>query len=543
MNGCIPLVCLNTNGEKPEFRSEKFRKGLRFLCTFCGGKSCRHENYKLNPNNAIRGLHCNWITHDILAMQRPSSRIIREFDLVSEFKKIGMNAVFCLQEPGEHPFCGDGIHGSSGLSYLPEELNSTGIFFYNFGWRDHQTTDASYLIKIIKTMELALANNQKVAVHCHAGKGRTALVICAFLVYRREFTAQEAINLFKKNRHDSFNRKSQKETLFSFELFLKETEARNFTGETIDSAIKKERILAKIGEDIRLPIIVQAILQRLLALKNIENEAEILESFYRTPTSEKGREIIVNDFELQIAELKAMAAKNPLSVENCSNLFVLAQSFIDLFESFPNPAIRSSTLQTIQWLKKHQRNVDSKFWLNIRSYKQPKNYEIALFDTIHSFFSKLKDVENNIKIRALRRIYLALTKDSEHYQDCFFGRDLIGDHFEHNIQLKAFESYFHEVLGSLEESRLFQSSIDIWNSPLKTLAIKKKSFLISKTIHKDDEEKQIIDHFGSLDPKAQADLLSYFSENLYKKSHLSGSAIDDSVSELPAESIIEDEPF
>jgi hypothetical protein len=46
-------------------------------------------------------------------------------------------AVFCLQEPGEHPLCGDGIHKESGLSYLPHELFFKGIHFYNFGWRDH----------------------------------------------------------------------------------------------------------------------------------------------------------------------------------------------------------------------------------------------------------------------------------------------------------------------------------------------------------------------------------------------------------------------
>ena len=27
-----------------------------------------------------------------------------------------------LQEPGEHPFCGDGIHEKSGFSYYPEEF-------------------------------------------------------------------------------------------------------------------------------------------------------------------------------------------------------------------------------------------------------------------------------------------------------------------------------------------------------------------------------------------------------------------------------------
>jgi len=78
------------------FRSEceltsqgtKFRQGLKFLCKFCGDKECHHENYLTNTHygNAFEGLHSNWITADILAMQRPSSKLIKDFDLIGQFK-------------------------------------------------------------------------------------------------------------------------------------------------------------------------------------------------------------------------------------------------------------------------------------------------------------------------------------------------------------------------------------------------------------------------------------------------------------------------
>lgn len=103
------------------------------MCYFCGGKSCKHENWKNNPRNpkGLDGLHSDWITKDILATQRPSSRIIKEYGLVDRFKKSHIGAIFCLQEPGEHPHCGDGIHESSGLSYLPEEFNERIITITN----------------------------------------------------------------------------------------------------------------------------------------------------------------------------------------------------------------------------------------------------------------------------------------------------------------------------------------------------------------------------------------------------------------------------
>ena len=33
-------------------------------------------------------------------------------------------------------------------------------------------------------MDLALGLNSKVAVHCHAGRGRTGLVICGYLMFK-----------------------------------------------------------------------------------------------------------------------------------------------------------------------------------------------------------------------------------------------------------------------------------------------------------------------------------------------------------------------
>ncbi len=61
-------------------------------CIFCGGKGCKYENYSYwlsqnNTHSAIRGLFSNWVTDDILATARPSSRIIEEFDIIKQFQK------------------------------------------------------------------------------------------------------------------------------------------------------------------------------------------------------------------------------------------------------------------------------------------------------------------------------------------------------------------------------------------------------------------------------------------------------------------------
>lgn len=33
-------------------------------------------------------------------------------------------------------------------------------------------------------MDLAIGQDSKVAVHCHAGRGRTALLICGYLMFK-----------------------------------------------------------------------------------------------------------------------------------------------------------------------------------------------------------------------------------------------------------------------------------------------------------------------------------------------------------------------
>lgn len=45
-------------------------------------------------------------------------------------------AVINLEEPGEHPYCGDGIIPRTGFAYTPEILMNNGIQYYNFYWKD-----------------------------------------------------------------------------------------------------------------------------------------------------------------------------------------------------------------------------------------------------------------------------------------------------------------------------------------------------------------------------------------------------------------------
>lgn len=46
------------------------------------------------------------------------------------------------------------------------------VYFYNFGWCDYGVANLTTVLDIMKVMAFALQEG-KVAVHCHAGLGRT----------------------------------------------------------------------------------------------------------------------------------------------------------------------------------------------------------------------------------------------------------------------------------------------------------------------------------------------------------------------------------
>lgn len=61
-------------------------------CKFCGGKDCVYEDYRKwkshkNTHLAIEGLFSNWVGDEIVATQRPSSRLIKEFNIIKQFKE------------------------------------------------------------------------------------------------------------------------------------------------------------------------------------------------------------------------------------------------------------------------------------------------------------------------------------------------------------------------------------------------------------------------------------------------------------------------
>eukprot|EP00753_Platysulcus_tardus_P014163 PLAT4156.1.p1 GENE.PLAT4156.1~~PLAT4156.1.p1 ORF type:complete len:679 (-),score=322.66 PLAT4156.1:30-2066(-) len=185
--------------------------GGSFKCRFCGGSTCKRcseRSWRRQGNAAFRGLNSDWIVAPILAMQRPSSRLLRKYGLLTRLPAAGVRAIFNLQLRGEHPHCGDGIL-DSGFSYWPQEVMDAGMSYFNFGWVDFGTPRLSFTLNVVQVMASFISCGHAVAVHCHAGYGRTGLAIACFFVYYNGLPPAEAAALTRAARPGCIQKDSQ----------------------------------------------------------------------------------------------------------------------------------------------------------------------------------------------------------------------------------------------------------------------------------------------------------------------------------------------
>eukprot|EP00116_Pleurobrachia_bachei_P005941 sb/3466203/ len=129
-----------------------------------------------------------------------------------------IKTVINLQENGEHASCGMPLH-SSGFSYDPQELMDNDIFYYNFNIQDYSVPLQRTLLDICKVVSFAQTEGG-VAIHCHAGLGRTGVVIACFLIYHHKMKPKDAILLVRKNRPRSIQTRNQLKAVFKFALYL-----------------------------------------------------------------------------------------------------------------------------------------------------------------------------------------------------------------------------------------------------------------------------------------------------------------------------------
>lgn len=187
----------------------------------CGGRACKYENPSRwsDKEQAVKGLYSSWITDHLLAMARPSTEIVEKFNIIEQFHVCGLKTVINLQRPGEHASCGSTLEPESGFTYRPELFMEAGIYFYNFGWKDYGVASLTTILDMVKVMSFAMQEG-KIAVHCHAGLGRTGVLIACFLVFTSRMSADQAILFVRAKRPNSIQTRGQLLCVREFAQFL-----------------------------------------------------------------------------------------------------------------------------------------------------------------------------------------------------------------------------------------------------------------------------------------------------------------------------------
>jgi protein tyrosine phosphatase domain-containing protein 1 len=205
---------------------DRARQGIH--CTIgCGGAKCKHEDWShcrslRNFHPAIEGLNSSWVSDSVIASQRPSTSLFLKYLLVAQLRAKNVTGVFNLQEKGEHSSCGpDGIYASTGYSYDGEaDLMRHGVSYYEFPWPDMTAPDCDIVLRSVQVMDYHVRSKGKVLVHCHAGLGRTGLMIACFLIYSQKMTSEAAIQQVRLHRPGSIQTSSQTQFVMDFEKHI-----------------------------------------------------------------------------------------------------------------------------------------------------------------------------------------------------------------------------------------------------------------------------------------------------------------------------------
>ncbi|KAK5911797.1 hypothetical protein CesoFtcFv8_001733 [Champsocephalus esox] len=152
-------------------------------------------------------------------MARPSTEIIETYNIIEQFQRCGLKTVINLQRPGEHASCGNPLEQESAFTYRPDTFMKAGIYYYNFGWKDYGVASLTTILDMVKVMSFAVQEG-RMAVHCHAGLGRTGVLLACYLVFTSRMSADQAILFVRAKRPNSIQTRGQLLCVREFAQFL-----------------------------------------------------------------------------------------------------------------------------------------------------------------------------------------------------------------------------------------------------------------------------------------------------------------------------------
>ena len=234
--------------EKYNIENSLFQIKMPYICLFCGGESCKWENPSIRNNSAIRGLLADLFFDCVYASQRPSTCLIKDYNLLEIFKQKKIKLIVNCQINGEHPYCGPnkGLEEDCGFSYSPAVFISEGIEVLCKGFKDLTPPDTlDFILEIVRKMAYVVKYKKgRILVHCHAGNGRTGIVLVCFFMFYFNKSYNEALTELRKLRKKGVEKVPQEVFCQKFGEYIKEI--KNFfpiKRQKVHFFVKNQRIL------------------------------------------------------------------------------------------------------------------------------------------------------------------------------------------------------------------------------------------------------------------------------------------------------------
>lgn len=183
--------------------------------------------------------------------------LIAKYDLITQFKQKKIGLIVNVQRPGEHPYCGPnkGLDIPSGFTYSPSLFTSEGIEVKLSGWKDMNVPESlSFMLDIVKDMAKVIKKKHKrVLVHCHAGFGRTGIVIASYKMFSEHITAEQAVKELRAIRRQCVQSRSQMKYCQTFHEYLMRLRKIFNTEKTPISLYLKNQNDLDIGDNVDIP--------------------------------------------------------------------------------------------------------------------------------------------------------------------------------------------------------------------------------------------------------------------------------------------------
>ena len=370
------------------------------ICTFCGGKNCKHENFLNHKNPAIYGLNSDKIGENIYASQRPSDSLIKKYNLISKFKELKIGLIVNLQLPGEHPYCGPDSLNESGFSYSPSLFESEGINVGLYGWKDLDVPNSLYhMLQVVKTMYYYINDlKKKVLVHCHAGYGRTGTTIACYKIFDECISAEAARDEIRKVREKSIQNRSQFNYCVKFQEYIRRLKGNFLLKEkrSIENFLKYQDDL-NIGKykfinfkyNKSVPLFLIYIFDSLIDIKNKTNIDELTLYNYLNSSLTKNE----TDSELMNTIIKNVNNYNWDILYSCEEPLILKEL---LFDWLTNSIEYVFNPENISKINENLSNFD----------KELKTCEYQTLLIIVKFIKLIQDKDEDKEIENQRKIFI-----------------------------------------------------------------------------------------------------------------------------------------